>query len=113
VLEFVIFVCTGLLVYWFVRTLLLLRALEEPNSGPRRILVILAVHAACIIAILFLGAATEKAIFFVLGERPILSGPGLIIWALGMIAFLSPVLYLIGKLESWRQRTKPVSGKRS
>jgi len=36
-----------------------------------------------------------------------------VIWALGMIAFLSPVLYLIGKLESWRQRTKSVSGKRS
>ena len=104
--------CTGLLVDWFGRTLLLLRAQEEP-TGPSRILVILAAHAACIIAIPFLGVATVKAMFLVLGERPILSGPGLLVYALGMIAFLSPVLYLIGKLESWRQRGKAVSGKRS
>ncbi len=74
---------------------------------------ILAVYGAFIVAISLVGIATATAVFWLIRGTPISSAPGFTIYALGMIAFLWPALYLIGELERWRKRGGAVSDKRS
>jgi hypothetical protein len=75
--------------------------------------VILAVYAACVCIISIAGVMTAGAIVWITGGSWTRSGPGLVVYGLGMVAFLWPALYLIGELDRWRKRGRAVIGKRS
>ena len=83
-----------------------------PASGLSRIVAIVAVYTACIIVISIVVGMTAAGIFWLIGGSPIRSGPGFVIYALGMIVFLWPMLYLVGELDCWRKRGRAVSDKR-
>jgi len=71
--------------------------------------VILAVHAACILVISVVGLSMAVAIAWIIRGSPLWSGPGFLIYAIGMVAFLWPTLYLINELDRWRRRGRAVS----
>lgn len=75
-----------------------------PASGLSRIVVILAVYGACVTVISIVGMMMAAVMFWLIGGSSIRSSAGLVIYAIGMVAFLWPVLYLIGELDRWRKR---------
>jgi hypothetical protein len=80
------------------------RVPAPPASGLRRVIVILALYAACTIVISLVGIGTAVATFWLIRGASLWSGPGFIIYAIGMVTFLWPTLYLISELERWRKR---------
>jgi uncharacterized RDD family membrane protein YckC len=89
------------------------RVPAPPVAGLSRILVILAVYTGSIVVISIAGLVAAMAASWLIQGSSIWSGPGFIIHALGIVAFIWPALYLIGELDCWRKRGRSVSDKRS